>query len=231
MAMKKTLKYIFSTLIVLLSLTVSAQTASRNGLSLGVDLSRIAVPFIDSTRYGWEALADIQIVPNVFVAAEVGSQTSRFSKPEYHYSSSGAYARLGVDYNFIKHLDDKSEDKIFIGARLGFSSFYHDADNLLVRDSIWGDINPQPIPVKWLTSGWTEVALGMRARLINNFYLGWSVRAKIRMWLGKDERMSPFSIPGYGKANLKNTFGVNYSLYYMIPLRKKTDVPKESGTQ
>jgi hypothetical protein len=39
----------------------------------------------------------------------------------------------------------------------------------------------------------------------------------------EDEIMDPYKIPGYGKGKSKSVLGFNYSLYYKIPLFKKSE--------
>lgn len=224
----KMLKYIFSIATLLVAFTTFAQKPERHQLLLGVDLSRFVVPIIDSTRFGWEVSADYELLNDMFVNVEIGSQNTRFKTPDYQYNAAGAYTRLGVDYNFMKHVDEESTDKLLVGFRYGFSTFYHEADQITLRDKIWGDLSNQEVERNWLTANWVEATTGMRARLINNFYMGWTIRFRVRLWLQKDKIMEPYHIPGYGRAWNNSWVGVNYSLYYQIPLfKKKSQTPGE----
>lgn len=220
MGNRKILKYFFSALF-LLSGIIAYPQQKWQGLSVGLDLSRIALPFIDTTRLGWQAQADYELMPDMFVSFEMGSETTNLNKANYHYRSNGGYTRIGVDYNFMKHIDEGTDDKITIGLRYAFTTFYHEADQIRVRDPYWGDFTGGSIERNWMSANWAEVALGMRAHLFNNFYLGWSARIKMMIWPGNDKTMYPYNIPGYGNAGGKNSIGVNYSLYYMIPIKKK----------
>jgi len=223
---KRMLKYFFSLLLTLVSIGAMSQQKWQ-GISVGLDLSRIALPFIDTTRFGWQANADYELLPNMLVDFELGSESTNLDLTNYSYKSAGGYTRVGVDYNFMKHLDEGSTDKLLIGLRYGFTTFYHEAENIRVRDANWGDFQGGTIERNWLSANWAEVALGMRANLFNNFYLGWSARVKIMIWPGNDKKMEPYNIPGYGRASAKNAIGINYSLYYMIPLyKKKTKTPE-----
>lgn len=224
MAMKKMSKSIFSLLLIALSLSALSQNNDRHGLSIGADLSRFVLPFIDSTRYGWEVSGDYELLKEMFVCAEIGSQTTRFNAPKYNYRSNGAYTRLGVDYNFMKHVDDQSTDQLLIGLRYGFTTFYHEADNVTIVNNIWGNLENESIQRKWLGANWMEITTGMRAHLFNNFYLGWTARFKVKLWFQNDAIMQPYSIPGYGRGWSTSSLGFNYSLYYKIPLLKKRSV-------
>ena len=226
MAMKKMSNYIFSFLLLFMAVHTKAQEDDWMGISIGADLSRIAVPIIDSTRYGWEFSADYEIIEDLFGCIEIGSQTTEFDS-DYHYHSFGGYTRIGVDYNFIEFIDKQSTDNVFIGIRYAHSNFYHEADNIIIQDDIWGDYEDGEIKRKWLNANWMEITPGMRARIFNNFYLGWSVRFRIMLWQKDDPDMQPYFIPGYGRAWSNNRIGFNYSIYYKIPLLKKRSAREE----
>lgn len=221
MAHLKILKYIFSFLMLFSFISVRSQNVDRYKVALGVDLSRFVVPFIEKGRLGWELTADTELLKDMFVSLEVGSQTYNFTVPKYNYSSGGAYTRLGVDYNYMKHIDSESTDKLFVGLRYGFTTFYHQSDNIKIESPVWGNIENINVDRNWLSANWMEVSTGMRAHLFNNFYLGWSARFRIKLWLQPDLIMQPYYIPGYGRAWSNTWVGFNYSLYYQIPLFKK----------
>jgi hypothetical protein len=221
MALRKMSRYIFSLLILFSVLGLKAQKQEWNGIMAGADLSRLVVPLIDTTRFGWEFSGDYEIDNDLFITAEIGSETTNFNDPLYHYKSAGGYTRLGVDYNYMKHVDPESTDKMLIGLRYGFSTFYQKADNIQIKDNLWGNYSGGKIASNWLTANWIEVVTGMRARLFNNFYLGWSVRMRIKLGVSNDPYLFPYSIPGYGKPWKNTSMGFNYSLYYKIPVYKR----------
>jgi hypothetical protein len=227
MVMKKMSKYIFSLILVLQALLLSAQKPEWNGISVGVDLSRFVVPFVDSTRYGWQFSGDYEIIKDVFLVADIGSETANLKTSTYNYHSTGGYTRLGADYNYMKHIDPESKDKMLVGLRYGFTTFYHEANNITIHDKTWGDLTGVTIPGSWLAANWVEVATGMRARLFNNFYLGWSASLRIKLGVTTDTKLFPYIVPGYGKPWTSTWIGFNYSLYYKIPIYKKKTVIKE----
>jgi len=223
MEMKKISKYIFSLLLSLALIIpeVKAQEREWNGISIGCDLSKFIVPFIDTTRLGWEVSGDFEIIKDLFLAAEVGSQSTNFINKGYTYSSDGVYTRLGADYNFMKHIDTESEDKMFVGLRYGFTTFAHQASNISITDSYWGDFKGGQTVSTWLGANWLEVGAGIRERLFNNFYLGWSARIRIMIGVSDDDVLEPYNIPGYGRPLNNTAAGFNYSIYYKIPLYKR----------
>lgn len=221
MVRKKTLRSIFSLLLLFASMGVLAQETEWKGISVGADLSRFVVPFIDSTRYGWEVSADYEIIKDLFGVVEIGSQATNFQTSGYRYKGGGGYTRIGADYNYMKHLDPESTDQLLIGLRYGFTTFFHEADQINISDAYWGNLTGASVDRKWLSDNWFEIATGMRARLFNNFYLAWSVRFKVNIWQQKDNQMQPYHIPGFGRGWNNSAIGINYSLYYKIPIYKK----------
>jgi hypothetical protein len=228
MVMKKMSRYIFSLILLFQAVLLNAQKAEWNGISLGADLSRFIVPFVDTTRYCWEFSGDYEIIKDLYLVAEIGSETTNLKTANYNYNSSGGYTRIGVDYNYMKHVDKDSKDLMLVGLRYGFTTFNQKASNITIEDPLWGNLSGVNIPANWLTAHWFELATGMRARLFNNFYLGWSARLRIKLGSTNDETLSPYSIPGYGKPWSNTSIGINYSLFYKIPLYKKKSVVPET---
>ncbi len=221
MQILKTLKYTFSIILILLSLVSYSQKREWHSLMVGADLSRFIVPIVDNTRYGWEISGTYEFMPDVFAKAEFGTQTTRFEEPRYHYHSNGAYTRLGVNYNYMKHIDPASSDKLFIGAMYGFTTFFQEADNIVLSSSIWNGIENASIDRHWLAANWLEISTGMQAHIIQNFYLGWSVRFRINIWQQNNPFMQPYYVPGYGRAWSNSWVGFNYSIYYRIPFLRR----------
>jgi len=230
MEKKKTLKYSSSLLLLFVVLQAYPQKSEWNGVLVGADLSRFIVPITVSTRYGWEVSGEYEFMKDVFGNVEIGTQTTNVKFPNYNYSSDGFYTRLGVDYNYMKHLDEESSDKLLIGLRYGFTTFLHGANNISITDNIWGDYTNGKVDKKLFGAGWMEIATGMRAHLFNNFYLGWSVRFRVKLFQQANNDLVPYHIPGYGRAWSNSRTGFNYSLYYKIPIvKKRKDSPDEKS--
>lgn len=215
------LKYHFSLIFLLFALFANAQKEDWQGINIGTDLSRFALPLLDTTRIGWEFSGDYELLPDMFGVFEIGSQFTRLHAANYDYRSDGVYTRFGVDYNFMRHVDEHSTDKILIGVRYCLTTFSHSAENIRVESDFWDDFTNGQVESNWLSAQWFEIAFGMKARLFNNFYLGWSVRMRMKTWFQEDPIMAPYYIPGYGRASRNNNMGLNYTLSYKIPVKKK----------
>ena len=93
----------------------------------------------------------------------------------------------------------------------------YDVDAPTMKDPTWGF--PE-IPFSYdgikTTVTWAELLAGIKVNVYKNFYMGWSLRYRIRMNIKKAEHTEPWYIPGFGKNNSTN-LGVTYSLIYKLP--------------
>lgn len=66
-------------------------------------------------------------------------------------------------------------------------------------------------------AGWVELVGGLTTKVYKNFYMGLSVRYRVRTSMKKTGNTEPWYIPGFGK-NKANHFTIGtYSLIYKLP--------------
>jgi hypothetical protein len=221
--MKKTSKYFFSALLLcLVSCSLYSQSYRVKGLRLGVDVSRFSLYYVDPDREAYEFSADFEVKKDIYLTAEYGMQTVKLEKDFFNYYSEGNYFRVGADRNFLKSDNPENYEMAFLGIRYGFSNLNHSATNIIIPGNYWGNTGEINITENSYTTHWMEIAGGIRAELFRNVFIGWSVRARIRLAHTKDQYMDPYNIPGYGNGSKKGNVGFNFSLYYKIPIYKKT---------
>jgi len=201
--------------------SLNGQEGRIKGIRVGYDLSRIVLPYVDTTRKAFEISADFEVKPFYYAVAEYGQQKVDIRNEFYEYASDGYYLRVGFDYNFLgEKLSVDQYEMIFGGLRYGFASYDHSANHLYIPDNYWGDVLIESLgPVK-LNAHWFEITGGIRGELFRNVFVGWSFRARLMLFQLKDEIMYPYYIPGFGSGNRKATIGFNYYIYYKIPLYK-----------
>ena len=181
------------------------------GIRVGVDLTR---PFQDywtkGNRYGTEFSADMELWPNLFPVFESGVDFMKLKTTYIDYKSSGSYSRFGMDYNLLQ-AENKNDKNIFIiGVRYGFAIAKQQVNNYLV-DSYWKPSNGS-FGSQNYGAHWGEFLIGMKGEIFKNFYLGWTIRGKIKI-NAKDLGLPPaYFIPGYGKAD----HGFNADFTYSI---------------
>ncbi len=195
------------------------------GPRVGIDLSRFLMSgFQHASRTGWEVQADIPWKGNFFPTVEFGTQQFDDKKDNFRYQNNGFYGRAGIDLNILKFESLSDGDLLFVGARYGYSRFKHWASDVVIPN-YWGDYYGS-IPERNMNAHWAEIVFGMKGELAHNFFIGWSLRAKILFSKSKDPVMSPYIIPGMGKTTGDIPFDFSFGVYYRFPLRKTQTLPK-----
>jgi len=228
--------------------TDSLEYKQPYGLRIGVDLSRLAVSFLNEDYTGLEFAGDYRLTQKLYLAAELGNekktQQEELGNIEggapteiYDFTSSGSYLKLGVDYNTYDNWYGMN-NAIFIGGRYAVSSFSQTLNSFSYYDSnrYWNEnglTEGSNIPEEFsgLNTTWLEFVFGAKAELFANFYLGASVRLGFIITNKEDEKFPNLWIPGFNRVTEGSKFGVgyNYSISYLLPLYKKSKKPKKNG--
>ena len=200
-------------------LTAGAQTDGLDigGLRFGFDISRIAMPFLEKGRVEYDGSVDLRINKDLYPVIEVGWGDFETEEMNFSYRSTGFSLRAGIDKNYLKKDNVNEMGMFFAGFRYGVSFFKHEAPDLEISEPYWGDFSGT-VPVKNLNAHWLEFTTGIRAKIFNNIYLGWSLRGRLLLFKSDDINMSPNYIPGYGKVDGRNNLGFRYSVFYQLPL-------------
>ncbi len=215
----------------------------RYGFRVGADLHRLSRSFYDDGFRGIELVADYRLTKKWYVAAEIGNLKYTVDDTQVNFTTKGNYLKVGFDYNVYENWLDM-ENMIYAGFRYGFSTHSQNLNSYKVyQNSSLDDLNDTAIPTNYfdevtvqtdrnysgLSAHWVELVGGVKAKLFNNLFLGFSVRIN---GLITDKKPSDFDnlyIPGFNRTYDGN-FGVgfNYTLSYLIPLYKKQATPKET---
>lgn len=203
------------------ALPLAGQDTLRTyGPRLGLDLAPFVYYFSVNPVYGAEVSLDAEIVDNIFPVFELGFSTFSDSLKESLYESGGSYVRAGLDYDLYPVQDRSQHHSITIGFRYGLSRFTHGASKITIPSPYWGDLFISSYE-NGVLAHWAELTGGIKAEILPNFFLGWSLRYRILINRSLDEQITPLLIPGFGNATEGRAFGFSYSLMYKIPLLKK----------
>ena len=238
--MKHTLKYSFSLLGILLSFMGQAQKSDtiiatpkteRYGIRLGADLSKIARSIYDSNYQGLELVGDYRLTKKYFLAGELGNENKTTNDDQINFTTKGTYFKVGFDYNAHENWLDL-ENIISIGLRYGVSTFSQEINSYEVYNPnpYFGEIPDTPSGQSFsgLSAQWIEVVAGVKTRVINNFFVGFSLRANRLVTNQKPGGFDNLYIPGFNRTYDGN-FGVgfNYTLTYFIPIYEKKIVAEK----
>ena len=233
MKLKRMLKYISNLLIALIALSLQAQQqpkdtikkTERYGIRIGADLSKVARSLYDKSYKGFEAVADYRISKKMYIAGELGNENKTTQDDRLNFTTKGSYVKLGFDTNFYQNWIPM-ENMIHLGMRYGFSTFSQTLNSYKIYDTT--EYFPQTPEIvsgakfNGLSAHWAEIVTGVKAKIFNNVYAGFSLRINYLLNDKKPENFDNLYIPGYNRTyDGKFGAGWNYTISYFIPLYKK----------
>ncbi|MCW8980434.1 MULTISPECIES: DUF6048 family protein [Altibacter] len=226
----------FISICLLTSLSGSAQQAETAqdtlkmpseayGIRLGADLSKPLRTLLEDGYSGFEVVGDFRISQKFYIAAEIGNEKKDLFEAYLNSTTSGSYAKVGVDYNAYTNWLGM-DNAIIGGLRYGFSSFSHEllAYGVYTTNQTFPQtfkVDPQEF--NGLTAHWAELIVGVKTEVLNNLYLTLQVQLKRKLSEDEPENFDNLYIPGFNRTYDFSEFGVGYgySLSYLIPIFKK----------
>ncbi|AWG21897.1 hypothetical protein FFWV33_10330 [Flavobacterium faecale] len=201
----------------------------RYGLRVGLDLYKISRGFYDKNYKGLELVADYRYNKKYFIAAEIGTENKTTDDDRLNFTTKGSYLKAGFDYNAYENWLDM-ENIISIGLRYGFSTFNQNLNSYRTYNTsqYFGE-NETIITDRsynGLTASWAEVVAGLKAKVFDNVFVGFSLRLNTLISNKKPADFDNLYIPGFNRT-YNGSFGVgfNYTVTYFVPLYKKKVVP------
>lgn len=204
----------------------------RYGLRVGVDLYKLTRGLYDKDYKGVEFVGDFRLTKKYYLAVELGFEDKTTDDDRLNSTATGTYIKGGFDYNTYQNWLDM-ENIISIGLRGGFSTFSQQLNHYKIYNAnpYWGEIPPISDGTKYtgLTAAWTEVVLGLKAKVFNNVFVGFSVQLKMLLANKEPDNFENLYIPGFNRT-YDGSFGVgfNYTVSYFIPLYKKKVIIPET---
>jgi len=213
--------------------TIVPVKKDRYGVRVGADLYKLTRGLYDKNYKGIELVGDYRLTKNYYAAAELGSENKTTEDDRLNTTTKGTYIKVGFDYNAYKNWLDM-ENIISIGLRGGFSTFNQELNSYKIYNSspYWGEIPWKPSGEKFggLTAGWIEVVAGIKVKVYNNIFVGFSLRMNTLLFDKKpSENFENLYIPGFNRTYAgKFGAGFNYTVTYFVPLYKKTVKPEKN---
>lgn len=212
--------------------TIVPVKMNRYGLRVGVDLFKLTRAFYDKNYKGLELVGDYRLTKKYYLAAELGNENKTTDDTRLNFTTKGSYLKVGFDYNTYENWLDM-ENIISVGLRYGASTFSQELNSYKIYNSspYFGE-TPVIIPTdgkfNGLTASWMEVVAGVKAKVINNIYVGFSLRLNVLITNNRPTNFDNLYIPGFNRT-YDGSFGVgfNYTVSYFIPIYKKKVIVKE----
>ena len=229
------LKYIISFFTAIIVFPLFSQqendstiTKSIYGLKIGMDLSKQIRMLTEPDYKGLVLMGDYRLMDKLFVAFELGTEDKLIENEVLNFKTKGSFIKIGANYNVYKNLEDL-ENEIYVGLRLGTSNFDHKLNSFKVYNTnqYWNQneiVNFEEF--QNLNSTWFELIFGFKAEVLNNTYMGISLRLKRLLDQNEPLNFSNLYIPGFNKVLENNNIGVGltYSLQFRIPIYKKKKI-------
>lgn len=215
-----------------LNLADSLDLKKKPPLSLrfGIDLFRTIRSQASKDYQGFEAVADLRISKDIYIATEIGNEEVTKQVEQVNFTSKGTYYKIGFDLNMFDNWNDM-DNQVVIGLRLASSSHsqFLNSYTLFDRTPFWQE-SESVINTGFstgerpnLNAFWLEVIAGFKVEVITNIYLGLSLRLNRLLRDTVPENFDNIHVPGFNKKTEDNKFGAgfNYTLTYKIPLNFK----------
>jgi hypothetical protein len=212
--------------------TIVPVKKDRYGLRVGIDVYRFTRNLYDSNYKGLELTGDFRLTKKYYLAAEVGSENKINEDIRLLSTTRGTYLKAGFDYNVYDNLLDM-ENIISIGLRGGFSTFSQELNTYKIYNSnrYWDVDDSTTAGEKYngLTAAWIEVVAGLKVKVYNNIFVGFSLRMNTLLFdKNPSSDFKNLYIPGFNRTYDGNFgAGFNYTVTYFIPLYKKIAPPKK----
>ncbi len=198
----------------------------KYGLRLGVDISKPVRSFLEEDFTGLEISGDYRLTKRIYLAGELGTEERTTTTDYLDVTAKGSYFKAGFDYNFYRNWLDM-ENMIYGGFRVGVSSFSQTLNSYTIYNTDQYYEDPftitEPQEFNGLSAIWAELIIGMKAEVINNFYIGINAQLKGRITEDQPENFGNLYIPGFNKVFDSGRFGIGfgYNISYLIPIYKK----------
>ena len=202
---------------------------------LGIDLFKPIKTNLDENFRGLEIVGDLKINRRIFIAAELGSEKKTQQTEQLNFTTKGSYIKLGIDYNFFNNWKGM-DNSLFVGLRIS-NSIHSQRVNEYILYENYSAANFQNTYFERaiireggligerekLNSNWIEVVFGTKVEVLNNFYIGASIRLHRLLNNSQPDNFGNLYAPGFNKIVDDNRFGAsfNYTVNYRFPISFK----------
>ena len=202
----------------------SVVVKNKYGIRIGLDFSK-QIRMLTENYKGLSLYGDVKIKERLFIVSELGSDEKELRTDNLRSKFSGNYIKAGLNYNLYNNLPGLYND-LYVGFRFATSKFKSEISEYIIynKDRFWSqDPIFDNIINKGLNANWVELIIGINAELLNNLFVGLSLRLNRMLNQKKPENFTNLYIPGFNRVTENNNFGtgLTYSIIYQIPIIKK----------
>lgn len=206
--------------------TLKKREKKNYTIRFGLDLSNPVMAQFDKDYFGLELVGDIRLFSEFYGAIELGNEKKTQQSEQINFTTTGSYLKLGFDYNLYENWKGMN-NAIYLGMRIGNSFFKQKVNEYepyqinhywtteIIKNS------PEIREQDALSARWLEFVAGIKVKMVNNLYMGFSIRLNRLMNDTRPDNFDNLYIPGFNKKTDENVWGAgfNYTLTYSIPVK------------
>lgn len=172
-----------------------------------------------------------------YVEIGLGNASYTPDRSNFTYKSGIApYFKIGANYNFL--YNSNPAYSVYAGLRYGITNFSYEVTDVSVYPGYWDEDISMSVPSQRVTTGYFEVALGLRVMIASNIALGWEVKVHNIIHSSKAEYGDAWYVPGFGTRGslFTGALSISYTLPFPESKRKRKDIvdsavtPTKSGS-
>lgn len=195
-------------------------------MSLGIDVAGPATYFFEKNNLNIEGYFGVDRNEKISYVLGGGYTNYNYTSEKYSYHTDGIFFRAGADFNILK--PEKAMGIYWggIGVHYGISFYNSEASSITFKDTYWGTIITS-VPKSSNVGHFIEFTPGMRAELIKNISIGWSISIRTLLYNTSGNDNKPVYLPGFGDGSKRISTGLNYYIVFNIPYKKITVIKKK----
>ncbi len=182
---------------------------------IGFDLSAVARQFFEPEVRQFEFSLDSEVYYNWFAIFEGGFANVRATERPFDYNAQTYFGRIGADYNLLPRTGTDKNNSLSLGIRYAYGLSTHEASNFLIRNDYWGDSDGNLERTNFHLH-WIEFSGGLKTEIFQNFYLGWMIKTRVRIFESRNPELTPYYLGGYGHEKRRAPVMIHYYILYKL---------------
>ena len=199
-------------------------------LSIGINLAEPLFMAFGQSYASADVNATLNMWNRIQPTLELGLGWANKSPDDMNFTYKGKpspYFKVGANYNFL--FKNTPDYQVFLGVRLGYSTFSYDVADVRYVNSYWNEDIPYAIKGERSHALWGEAGVGLKVKLFGHLAMGWMIRYHGIFDYGKNANSKPWFIPGYGPRG--SSLGLSLGIFYTPPLHRETTVSGSDNNQ
>jgi hypothetical protein len=189
-------------------------------IRVGFDLSAIGRQFFEPEVRQFEFSVDSEVFYNWFAIFEGGFANVRASNRPFDYNAQTYFGRIGADYNLLPRTGTDKNNSLALGIRYAYGLSTHEASDFLIRNAYWGDTQGNLDRTNFHLH-WIEFSAGLKTEVFQNFYLGWMIKTRVRIYETQNPDLTPYYLGGYGHEKRRAPVMIHYYMLYKLNFSKQ----------